>query len=308
MFDRFFRKHLIKLYSTEIGWLDFPNDVVLILKGPQGIGKTLLCIAFGLGIFYSELGGTAGSINSKDTRLLIRGKLIAELSELATMRRSDNETLKSFISAAHDEYRPPYGRSVLKIPRTVSFIGTTNEEEFLTDPTGSRRYFPLKIKKINFALFKMPELFEELYAYYGKIARELLEGSEKDIRETLLSMNRLSPELETYLQTTRAEARVQSVYEGKIIDYIDTVNAGNYGALGRKDSSTFFKFYNSGECGLWIFKNPERIPRDFPKQFVAVMRENGFTNQNTRIGGRRMNIGPHELEPWNPGTPQFKLL
>ena len=177
IFDLFFKKMFVKLCSLGHAWLEYPNDVVPILEGPQGIGKTLFCryLALGDPRFYVELGSESHmDLMSKDGLLLLRRRLIGELGELASLRRSEMDQVKSFLSRTSDEYRPPYGRGVIKIPRTVSFIGTTNEHEYLTDGTGNRRFYPVGISAFNFALFKRLDLIQSMYAWYTAWATELL--------------------------------------------------------------------------------------------------------------------------------------
>ena len=287
--DLFLKKMIIKLLSTDIKWLSYPNDIVLVLQGDQGIGKSLFCkwlAGFG---FYVELGTVhGGDLTSKDVLLKIGGKIIAELGELSVMGRTGIEAVKAFISTAEDEYRPPYARTTKKVPRTISIIGTTNQDEYLIDATGNRRFFPLVILKIDFALFNKPELQKELLGFYYKWGIEYVTGSTEEIQTRLLRLNILSPALEIYLETARQDARVRSNYENQIVSYINTVKACNYERLGRTDSRTFFEYYNSGECAIFIFKFPGSIPRDFNKHFSATMREYGFINQNTRIAGKRI--------------------
>jgi predicted P-loop ATPase len=67
------------------------------------------------------------------------------MAELQALRRADAETLKAFCSRAVDRVRPPYGRSVIDIPRRCVFIGTANEGGYLVDPTGNRRFWPLEV-------------------------------------------------------------------------------------------------------------------------------------------------------------------
>ena len=112
-------------------------DSVLILKGNQGIRKT------------SGLRALAGpewfasphiNVQSKDTAISLRGKWLIEWAELDSMKRSENTAIKAFITERSDTYRPPYGKVAKTFPRTNVFSGTTNDDEFLTDATGDRRY------------------------------------------------------------------------------------------------------------------------------------------------------------------------
>jgi predicted P-loop ATPase len=75
--------------------------------------------------------------------MLLLGKYwIVEWPELQSMFRArDQNTVKAFVSSQRDSFRPPYGRTTVEVPRSSIFVGTTNEEDFLTDDTGNRRYW-----------------------------------------------------------------------------------------------------------------------------------------------------------------------
>lgn len=126
-------------------------DSVLILEGDQGLGKSMALRA--LATFNGEAFflDSVGDIRSKDTIMTMQGKLIVEIAELASFRKSENEEIKAFITRQVDEYRPPYGRVVVKRPRYFVLAGSTNEidEGYLTDSTGNRRYWPVKCGGID---------------------------------------------------------------------------------------------------------------------------------------------------------------
>ncbi len=77
----------------------------------------------------------------------MRGKLIAEFSELRGFHTKDNESIKDFISRRKEEWTPKYVEFTTEFHRRLLFIGTSNNYEFFSDETGNRRYFPVEVKK-----------------------------------------------------------------------------------------------------------------------------------------------------------------
>lgn len=121
-------------------------DTVLILEGLQGILKsTALKVLFGDEWFTDS----AFELGSKDGFLTMRGKWCIEMAELDKLKKAEASKAKAFFSQRRDEYRPPYGRNVMDVPRQCVFAGTVNEDSYLVDPTGGRRYMPVKVTKIN---------------------------------------------------------------------------------------------------------------------------------------------------------------
>ena len=111
-------------------------DYCLILAGPQGVGKSTLISIMG-GDYYKD-GLT--SMEGKEGREQIRGNHLIEIGELDGMKRSELSAVKQFLTATDDEYRPAYGSRNIKLPRQCVFFGTTNEQYFLKDDTGNRRF------------------------------------------------------------------------------------------------------------------------------------------------------------------------
>ena len=118
-------------------------DTTLILVGEQGVGKSSAMRALMPDVaWFSD---TPIDLRSKDAYLAMQGVWVYEISELSAWRARDAESIKAFLSAQVDRFRPPYGRNMVTLPRQSVFVGTTNEAEFLDDPTGSRRFWPVRV-------------------------------------------------------------------------------------------------------------------------------------------------------------------
>lgn len=115
-------------------------DYVLVLVGPQGIGKSLLLKKLGREWFSDSLTTVIG----KEAYEQLQGAWILELGELAATRRAEAEAIKHFITKQEDIYRVAYGRQTSVFPRQCVFFGTTNAKHFLKDATGNRRFWPVQ--------------------------------------------------------------------------------------------------------------------------------------------------------------------
>lgn len=122
-------------------------DTVLVLEGEQGERKSafIRALAADRHWFSDDL----PDLRDKDARQALRGIWILELGELETLSKSEVETIKRFISAPSDFYRPSYGRRAQQFPRQTIFIGSTNRETYLKDDTGNRRFWPVRIASCN---------------------------------------------------------------------------------------------------------------------------------------------------------------
>lgn len=118
-------------------------DFMPIFTGDQGIGKSTVLKKLGKEWFSDSLNVFEG----KEAAEQLQGVWILEIGELQGMSRSEVNDIKSFLSRSEDIYREPYGRRTKAFPRRCVFFGTTNDQEYLRDPTGNRRFWPIDCVK-----------------------------------------------------------------------------------------------------------------------------------------------------------------
>lgn len=189
-------------------------DSAIVLVGKQGVGKSSFASILSKGWFNdSEI-----NMNGKDGYESLHGNWIIELAELASMKRSDVETVKTFLSKCEDTYRPAYGRRAATFKRQCVFFGTTNEEEFLRDRTGNRRYWPITVS--------------------GQLDREEFEANVDQIWAEAVAAYRSGESLwldtdelrEAWGQNVAART-VQDELEGMVEEYLDRLLPENWEEL-----------------------------------------------------------------------------
>lgn len=196
------------------------NDIVPVLGGSQEIGKTTLCqwLACNREDMYVDLGsgGKSSMFGTADTVRQVRGRMIAELGEMKIMRDSANvEAVKSFISKTKYELDVKYVEHSEPLPSTVSYIGTSNPEEYLSDVTGNRRFFPVKLKSIDLSgLARNRDLACRLHSYYATLAESI------PIEERF-DQCRQSAELREFVGAKRDEAMITYSDHGAIIEVVN---------------------------------------------------------------------------------------
>ena len=116
-------------------------DMVLVLVGKQGTYKSTFVRKLGMEWFSD----TFSTFQGKESFEQLRGAWLVEMAELSGLKKAEVETIKQFISKNDDMYRPAYGRTVETYKRQCVFFGTTNDSDFLHDPSGNRRFNPVNI-------------------------------------------------------------------------------------------------------------------------------------------------------------------
>jgi len=137
-------------------------DTVLVLEGPQGAKKSTALYELAHP-WYAE---TSLDIERKDFQLLLANNVVVEFSEGVSLSRSAVASMKQKITDREDNFRKPYDRASQKYPRHNVFAMTTNDEQYLKDTTGNRRWLPVAVQKeadIEWIKENRIQLFAEAY-------------------------------------------------------------------------------------------------------------------------------------------------
>ena len=143
-------KWLVAVVANAIDDRECRNHTCLVLTGEQGKFKTtfldLLCPLALKGYSYT------GKIypQEKDTLTYIGQNLIVNIDDqLKALNKRDENELKNLITCPMVKYRMPYDKYVEEHPHLASFVASVNGNDFLTDPTGSRRFLPFEVLAID---------------------------------------------------------------------------------------------------------------------------------------------------------------
>ncbi|MBX3634021.1 MAG: hypothetical protein KF683_01260 [Rubrivivax sp.] len=139
-------------------------DYMVIFEGPQGWGKSTLARLLGMD-WFADTGLVLGD---KDSYQNLQGVLVYEWGELDSLTKAEVTKVKQFISSMKDRFRASFDRRARDYPRQVVFIGTTNEDHYLTDTTGNRRFWPVRLtRRVDLDWFQehRDQLFAEALHY-----------------------------------------------------------------------------------------------------------------------------------------------
>lgn len=183
-------------------------DNMLILVGPQGIGKSTILSKMAKGWFNDSI----CSFEGKDAAELLQGIWIVEISELDAFRKSETSRIKQFLSLNSDIFRAAYARNAEERKRRCIFFGTTNTSEFLRDPTGERRFWPVDVgvNAVKYSVFK--DLTDEVISQIWAEARAYWIAGEP------LNLNE---EMEKAAKAKQQEHKESSAREGLIREFVE---------------------------------------------------------------------------------------
>jgi len=205
------REALVKTMCAAVARILNPGtkfDLVLTLVGGQGVGKSTFVKKLGREWFSD----TFSTVQGKEALEQIQGAWLIEIAELSGLKKAEVESVKHFISKQEDIFRPAYARSAERYPRQCVFIGTTNNDDFLRDPSGNRRFMPIKINPSN-AIKSIFTLSDEEVSHLWAEAVVRYKAGEK------LYLSGAAESIATVEQRKHSE---QDERTGLILDYLET--------------------------------------------------------------------------------------
>lgn len=221
-------------------------DYVVILQGKQGIGKTAavnkLCPDDSF--FTSSLKSMG---KDKEDSIDLQGYWLVELGELSALSASSLQNVKNFITMKYDNYREPYEKDNTPHARKCIFIGTTNQDSYLRDKTGERRFLPVKCLGADDKLFKQSrQYFQQVMAEAKSWLDDITSGldTEGKQREAIESSLRLSDDVRPIADQKRDDAKAEDLEEDNIKSFLSMKVPGCWNELSLYEKRDYFLHYD----------------------------------------------------------------
>lgn len=228
-------------------------DMVPVLISPEGFKKTWLIESMApTPDQFVEIDMTE---KDADIARKMRGKLVAEISELRGLRTRESEGILAFISRRFEEWIPKYREFATTFARRLMFIGTTNEEEFLDGVRRHRRWLPARVVE------------------RGDVAAVLRDKKQlwAEARERFKADGVLYEKAEKLGDRIRGEFRIRDAWEDVIGDWLDTPDDMTGVKPGDLD---FVKSVDVARFGLYM--DPKNIKRNDEMKLANAMKALGY--------------------------------
>ena len=259
----------------------FSLDLILVFKGKQGIGKTrffehlaMLPQYFGEGVCIDP--------RNKDSIIQATSNWICELGEIGSTLKKDMDSVKAMLTKANDEYRLPYGRTTLKFPRMTSFVGTVNDDKFLIDQTGNRRFATVPISddihidyNTQIRPFNSLQLWVQVYRI---VQEEIAKGA------TIASCFRLDPEMKAKLDSRNEEYTKPMKAEDEVIDILARLN------IERQITSSNYTITDEYMTVTEFISQHTSLNKYTTEQVGKVLTKLGYGSQLKKSNGKTTRI------------------
>ncbi len=287
-------------------------DQIPVIEGPQGVGKSTAIRVLASDEWFGEV--SVQEFEKKDKAVeAMEGRLMMEIAELSGLGRTHDHTVKSFSSSKEERTRRAYGRNVEGFKRQCVFIGTTNDKNYLKDPTGNRRFWVVEghydgMVNLNKLRKNRDQLWGEAVHLYHKMREEQPFG---DLPLDLRSRSARETALE--LQESRRAETLAEEYIGKIEHYL---NSPVNDFCGDSDEPPEYWMFISvvsicAECFAQDTARPDKGVRKAVEDALANLpgweRASGLPG-NRKPGDTRVRFGPHGQQRAYRRTPDNELL
>ena len=259
----------------------FSLDLILVFKGKQGIGKTrffehlaMIPKYFGEGVCIDP--------RNKDSVIQATSNWICELGEIGSTLKKDMDSVKAMLTKANDEYRLPYGRSTLKFPRMTSFVGTVNDDKFLIDQTGNRRFATVPISDdVHIDYNTQIRTFDSLQLWaqvYRIVQEEIAKGA------TMASCFRLDPEMKAELDSRNEVYTKPMKAEDEVIDILARLN------MEKSTSSTDYTVKDEYMTVTEFISQHTSLNKYTTEQVGKVLTKLGYDSQKRKLNGKPIRM------------------
>jgi predicted P-loop ATPase len=242
-------------------------DMVPILVGEQGVGKTTGVAAMVPDqAFFMEVKFDDSEI---EMARRMRGKLVGEIGELRGLHSREIEHIKAFITRTHEEWVPKYREFSIKYPRRLVFVGTTNNDEFLADETGNRRWLPIRVGEVDTEAIRAD--VEQLWA---EAAARFTEGGVQ------------WSDAQHLAESVHDEHTIVDPWQDAIGRWLDESAGVDDCAPANKD--TLFKINRLMQEALGL--GVHQLARKDELRAARVLRALGYGKTTVREGGHRVKV------------------
>lgn len=227
------------------------DDVCVLIGTKQGEGKSTFVRWLALrDDFFTEV----TEIDGQKGMEAIEGAWICEIAELLALTKAKEvEAVKSYITKMVDRYRKPFDRRTSDYKRQCIFIGTTNKEQFLTDKTGNRRFYPLKVNQSGYDLYSHKEEVQDDILQCWAEAKAKLGTDEMQPFANIALINDIRLTQQDAVEDDYRTGMVASYLENKdevcVIEIWDNVLGDNFRKPTKRESNEISLILQS--LGVW---------------------------------------------------------
>ena len=259
-------------------------DYMPVLEGEGGLRKSTLVEVLAGSEYYSDT--PFDMSRGKEAQEQVQGIWLYEAAEMSSMSRADVNAIKAFISSKADRYRVAYGSTVEKFPRQCVLVGTTNDDAYLRDRTGNRRFWPIPVRnQINteWVARYRHQLFAEAFVMY-------LQG-------------------ERYSPTSEEEARLfKPMQESRLIetavesDLLRLLTRPVGGPADKSNVHEHATFVTLAQLVMALGADVAKSTPGLEKQIRDWLKQYGWVREKRQIGGTRA-WGYSRPNVWPPSDP-----